>query len=141
LHNLGLLLLVHLFPGDMDAALRQVKAPEDAELRRTEAALIGIDHAQGGAWLAQRWHLPDLVVDTISGYAQEPLSEKAPVAALVGIARKQVDRLLATRVKRVERIAVAVPDWFPLAREEWREVVTDLLEQRDKLRTQAQSLS
>ncbi|MFA9461158.1 HDOD domain-containing protein [Thiohalorhabdus sp. Cl-TMA] len=141
LHNLGLLLLVHLFPGDMDAVLKEANAPDDAVLRAAEQERLGIDHAQAGAWLAQRWHLPALVVDTISGYPQSPPTNSSSVVGLVGFSRNQVDRLLASRAKRAERVTLTVPDWLCVPREEWREVVVELLEHRDKLREQAQSLS
>jgi HD-like signal output (HDOD) protein len=62
LHNLGLLAMVCVFPGEMEQALALAAASEAPDLRAQEQEVLGVDHHQVGGWLADRWHLPPEVV-------------------------------------------------------------------------------
>jgi len=65
LHNLGSLLLAHVFPEQMGLALRQfAKHPEDG-LCAIQRETIGSDFIQAGEWLVRRWHLPEAVVEVV----------------------------------------------------------------------------
>lgn len=65
LHNFGVLLLGHLFPDEcslLDAALRREPARPLPEL---EDELLGVSHAELGAWLMQAWNMPDELVSAV----------------------------------------------------------------------------
>lgn len=58
-HNLGVLLLVHLVPDLYAAVVRQM--PRDPDLLLvSEREQLGVDHREAGAWLAGKWHLPEV---------------------------------------------------------------------------------
>ncbi|MCG7870688.1 MAG: HDOD domain-containing protein [Candidatus Thiodiazotropha lotti] len=72
LMKIGVLVLVHLFPEDYDKVLVQKRQQgSDADILMLETEMLGINHRQAGAWLADRWHLPELVVSAIA-QANEP---------------------------------------------------------------------
>lgn len=70
--NIGLLALAHVFPGPMAEALRAL------ESRQQELSLLlrkrhGLDQYEAGAWLIERWRLPELyrkaIAQQSSGWA------------------------------------------------------------------------
>ncbi len=65
LHNLGLLLLVHVRPKDMEQALKLAGDKPGTRLIEHERDLIGTDHWAAGAFLCRHWQLPAVVADCI----------------------------------------------------------------------------
>ncbi len=65
LHNLGLLLLVHVRPKDMEHALKLAGDKPGTRLIEHERDLIGTDHWAAGAFLCRHWQLPAVVADCI----------------------------------------------------------------------------
>ncbi len=61
-HNLGLLVMVHVFAQDMARALALAPGATNAALAAVERTVVGVDHHRVGGWLADRWHLPREVV-------------------------------------------------------------------------------
>lgn len=59
LHSIGLLMLVHLYPEEMNQALLSYSAAPESRLADHIQAVLGIDHYQAGVWLGSRWHFPD----------------------------------------------------------------------------------
>lgn len=59
LHNFGLLILVNRFPKVMTEIFNVAKRHPDRRLVYTEQAVLDMDHHQAGAWLADKWQLPD----------------------------------------------------------------------------------
>jgi len=141
LHNLGLLLLVHLLPREMDALFESLGECDDADLRKAEKRELGLDHAEAGAILSQRWHLPEEVVNVISHYSASRPPRGMEKAGLVGFCRKQVDRLLLCESKKADQFTLRTPAWLHIEQAEWRGVVTDLAGRREALRQQAEDIS
>jgi len=58
LHDLGKVVLAHLAPAEYEAAgdLARSKA---WHIARAEHHLLGVDHAELGAWTAEQWNLPE----------------------------------------------------------------------------------
>ena len=67
LHNLGHLLLAHVFPQQLSQVIAEQAREQGADIRELEHKYLDTDRQQAGEWLARRWHLPDAVVDVI-GY-------------------------------------------------------------------------
>ena len=67
LHNLGCLLLAHLFPTQFSQAIAEWTQDQSHAMRDLELKYLDTDHLQAGEWLARRWHLPEAVADVI-GY-------------------------------------------------------------------------
>lgn len=69
-HNLGVLLLVHVVGEAYSAVLQEAKKPE-ANLRAIERERLGVDHRGTSLWLAEKWHLPPLII-TMMGQLGDP---------------------------------------------------------------------
>ncbi len=71
LHNFGLLVLAHCFPGELDQALGMVAGHPGVRLGEQERAVLGFDHHEAGGWLARKWHLPEVVIAVIEHHHEE----------------------------------------------------------------------
>jgi HD-like signal output (HDOD) protein len=63
LHNIGLLVLVYLYPDRMNAVL---ESADQQDLKQQECAAFGLDHYDAGAALLKHWNLPDVFTTTIA---------------------------------------------------------------------------
>lgn len=90
LHNLGELLLVHLWPQKMDQLLEQVAVDPDLDLCAAERDAIGVDHWAAGAFLCSHWQLPPIVSDSIEGLAGEAGFGESLMVELLRAARSWV---------------------------------------------------
>jgi len=59
LNNIGELVLVHLFPSEMNDVYTRLQGQEDVDLTNLQAEIIGITGHEAGAILAKKWHLPE----------------------------------------------------------------------------------
>lgn len=88
LHDVGKLILAEFLPEDC-ARVREVCVARGAPSYAVEREIIGATHAEVGARLAQKWRLPDDLVQAIEGH-HEPLPFKDPMtqrlAACLGVA-------------------------------------------------------
>ncbi|MEF8793359.1 HDOD domain-containing protein [Thiohalorhabdus sp.] len=141
LHNLGTLLLVHLYPEAMDGVLKGLDDPDDGHLRDAEMAAIGVDHCAAGAGLGRRWHLPDDVIGVIANYSTQRPEETGALPVQVGLCRQQVDALLATDKEDPATSALQVPQWLPIAQEHWNEGVGQMIRERGRLRNLARDMA
>jgi len=82
LFDIGILVLVHLFPAEYAQVLRE-GGGSHRELGPREEALVGISGRTAGAWLADRWHLPEMVVQVVE---QKPVAGSEVEVALVSLA-------------------------------------------------------
>lgn len=83
LFDIGILVLVHLFPQDYAQVVRRVREQPQQDLPSLEQELVGISSREAGAWLMDRWHLPVLTVQVL---AQLPATESKTEIALVRLA-------------------------------------------------------
>lgn len=69
LHKIGVLALVHLYPGQMNTVIAGREQPcNPIELLQREQETLQTDHAEVGAWLARKWHLPQVIVQVMENY-------------------------------------------------------------------------
>jgi HD-like signal output (HDOD) protein len=88
LHNLGELLLAHLWPQEMNEALRRQSQQPAVGLEAHERALLGTDHWAAGAFLARHWELPPVIGDSIELFPSPPKGGGGPpLLALLRAAR------------------------------------------------------
>ena len=86
LHDIGKVALDALFPASFLCAVHKAKM-EGKLLRETEREIMGMDHAEVGALLGQRWDLPCAVVGAIRyHHALESAGEHARLASLAALA-------------------------------------------------------
>lgn len=70
LHDIGILVMMIGMPQEMDAVLRSAKGEPRAH-HRLERELVGVSHAEVGAYLLGLWGLPFAVIEPIA-YHHEP---------------------------------------------------------------------
>lgn len=71
MHNIGLLLLGHLFPADLHALNKATLENPEIPLIDLEQRLFMIDHTEIGAWLMQKWNMPQEVIITVQKHHDE----------------------------------------------------------------------
>lgn len=81
LYDIGILVLAHLFPAEYAQVLGEGDGSH-RELSLREEALVGISSRTAGAWLVDRWHLPEMVVRVVQ---QKPVVGSEVEVALVGL--------------------------------------------------------
>ena len=67
LHDIGKMILDHCFPDEYEEVLK-VRDNDDCLLYEAEQKVLGIDHGVVGAIVAERWHLPEVLVQTLRGH-------------------------------------------------------------------------
>lgn len=68
LHNFGVLVLIDRFPTLMEDVFATARKFPERRLIYTEQSLLDMDHHQAGAWLAQKWLLPEDVSIVIENH-------------------------------------------------------------------------
>ncbi len=66
LHNLGLLLLVHSYPEQMNEILNKHQNGPPTTLIALEEANLSITHHETASWLAKKWGLPSVLTHIVS---------------------------------------------------------------------------
>lgn len=89
LHNIGLLVLVHLHPGEMDGAFAAYAADSSRTLGEHIRDTLGVDHYQAGVWLGSKWHFPrDLLLVMEHHYNAAYRGDHWPLVLLEGLAAR-----------------------------------------------------
>ncbi len=88
LAQIGLLAMVHVYPQPMGAIFTSLEGESHARAEALvcqEAAALGVNHCEVGAWLARRWHLPPMTVAVLEHHL-DPSWRGAhwPLSLLVG---------------------------------------------------------
>lgn len=65
LHDIGKV-IIRLNFGDDYRHLMELIDAKDVSLLEAENELLGVDHAEVGAWLAKSWHLPEKLIEPIA---------------------------------------------------------------------------
>lgn len=87
LFDIGVLVLIHLYPEDYALVLRKLRDNPLLNLSSLEEDLVGISSREAGAWLADRWHLPAMIVQVVE---QVPAQGACIEVVLVGMAAEWV---------------------------------------------------
>jgi len=69
LHNLGCLVLAHMFPVKLSKVYKIIQQDTEADLEALQQEHLGVDWVSAGEWLVSRWHLPDFVSDVMGSVA------------------------------------------------------------------------
>ncbi|MDJ0806873.1 MAG: HDOD domain-containing protein [Gammaproteobacteria bacterium] len=91
-HDLGKLLLAHLYPTDYAEALRAKRENPELSAAVMERQFVGISRAEAGAWLAKRWALPALIVDVLS--SQQDADDQCQLSVMVRLVNHCRDQFL-----------------------------------------------
>jgi putative nucleotidyltransferase with HDIG domain len=118
LHNIGKIVMHQFYPKELGEAFR-LNREENIPSLVAEQQVLGTDHAEVGAWLAEKWSLPSSIVESIRYHHQPNLAPSQGVLTAVvhlsaSLARAILDRNLRTQVN--EHLS-RDPSWEILARE------------------------
>ncbi len=93
LHNIGILLLGHLFPGQFDRLNEALRRHPEQDLRDLERDTIGVSHTELGRWLMDAWELPREVTEAVTDHHNpDHTGDYAVYANLVYIANALLQR-------------------------------------------------
>ena len=76
-HDIGKIVLAQYFHDDFEHALH-IAAAKQISLYEAEIRVFNISHAEVGAWIAKKWHLPASIVEAIE-YHHAPQKAHNPV--------------------------------------------------------------
>ncbi len=98
LHNIGLLVLVHLYPGEMNGAFAAYAADGSRMLGEHIRDALGVDHYQAGVWLGSKWHFPrDLLLVMEHHYNPAYRGDHWPLVLLEGMAARWANQVIDGR--------------------------------------------
>jgi putative nucleotidyltransferase with HDIG domain len=66
LHDLGRVVLLHLFPQEYHQMLTQLRDEPDADISKVEFDTFEVTHAVVGQWLGEHWHFPPPILQVIA---------------------------------------------------------------------------
>ncbi|MCB9357780.1 MAG: HDOD domain-containing protein [Calditrichaeota bacterium] len=118
LHNIGKIVLFQYFPNELTQAFK-ISEQESLPSIVAEQKVLGTDHAEVGAWLAEKWSLPDSIVESIRYHHQPHLApEHSVLTAIVHLASSLARAILAKDLReRVNTHLSQDPAWEVLAKE------------------------
>ncbi|MBM3225949.1 MAG: HDOD domain-containing protein [Candidatus Tectomicrobia bacterium] len=77
LHDIGRVVLLHLFPQEYHRMLTQMAGEPDVDMSKVEFDTFEVTHAVAGQWLGEHWHFPAPILQVIathhSTHAANPL--------------------------------------------------------------------
>jgi putative nucleotidyltransferase with HDIG domain len=86
LHDIGKLILSQYFTEEFEEILRLTR-DEDLYIGKAEEMVLGVTHTEIGLWLAEKWNLPDQLVDAIAHHhAPGRLERGAELPSLIHLA-------------------------------------------------------
>lgn len=71
LNNLGELVLVHLFPSEMNDVYTRLHGQSEVDMATLQTEIIGINSNEASTMLAKKWHLPESLL-TVFEHQHEP---------------------------------------------------------------------
>ncbi len=96
LHNIGYLVLAHVFPSKLSKVLAMVDADPTADPVALQREHLGVDWISAGEWLVGHWHLPEFIEKTIRSVSDpEYVAEGANDINLVRSSIQWLDGLSA----------------------------------------------
>jgi len=93
MHRIGLV-IIHLAYPDTARQLSTPEAPSGPQLLELERSLLGLDHCEVGAELAERWNFPPLIQNALRWCVQPLDPEAGPLAAIVNLSEAITHELL-----------------------------------------------
>lgn len=91
LHNIGMLLLVHIFPDEMGNVFKAQEQDANTPISEYEDKVLGCDHHQSGRMLLAEWQLPEESIAAAEFYGDINYSgEYADIVKVVSFCREWV---------------------------------------------------
>ncbi len=94
LHNIGLLMLGHLFPSDLLALNRAIDSTKNLPSVVVENKMLGADHTHTGVWLLRKWSMPAEVLTAVHQHHNPTYQgQHAEYVHLVMVADRLLERV------------------------------------------------
>jgi putative nucleotidyltransferase with HDIG domain len=135
LHDFGKVVFAEFMPAEFKLALEKSKE-QKLPLHQTELEFIGLNHAQAGKILAERWELSELLIDAIAEHHNYEPSDN--ILGDCVIAANQISKLLQFGDggnPQIDEFPVAIINRFGLNLSALTEALGDL----ESVKTEAQS--
>lgn len=118
LHNIGKIVLHQYYHNELEEAF-QIASAENIPSIVAEQRILGTDHAEIGAWIAEKWSLPNSIVESIRYHHQPNLApEYSVLTAIVHLSSSLARAILDSSVReRVNDHLSQDPAWEVLAKE------------------------
>jgi putative nucleotidyltransferase with HDIG domain len=84
LHDLGRVVLLHLFPQEYYQLLTQFAHEPEVDMSRVEFDTFAVTHAVAGQWLGEHWHFPPPILQVIATHHSTQATN--PLVAIVMLA-------------------------------------------------------
>ncbi|MFD2228982.1 HDOD domain-containing protein [Alkalimarinus sediminis] len=82
LHDIGKVLFAHFIPADYQQVLQKSEV-EKIPLHLAEKQLLGFDHSEIGAMIAEKWQLPTDLISSIRGHHTAVEQEQTPLSLAI----------------------------------------------------------
>lgn len=82
LHDIGKVLFAHFIPSDYQQVLLKADS-ENLPLYQAEKAILGFDHSEIGAMVAEKWQLPADLVSSIKNHHHLEIDDKTPLSLAI----------------------------------------------------------
>ncbi len=118
LHNIGKIVLHQYYPQELSKAFKLAN-DENLPSIVAEQRILGTDHAEVGAWIAEKWSLPSSIVESIRYHHQPQLApEHSVLTAIVHIASNLARGILTPSLRqRVNEHLAQDPAWEVVAKD------------------------
>jgi putative nucleotidyltransferase with HDIG domain len=114
LHDIGRLALASSFPDELAGALRH-RDERDCQLLDAERAVLGTDHCELGALIAEQWHFTAPVVEAIRGHHAPPAQGTPSLVDVVHVADNIAHALDVSALPDEMVPPLSLPAWTRLA--------------------------
>lgn len=96
LHNLGLLVLAHVFPQDMARIFANAPCCDDITLVQQERSVLCTDHHQAATWILRKWHVPERLLIAAQHYHEPGYRENDwQLCLLIGFCTRWIQQSFA----------------------------------------------
>ena len=82
LHDIGKVLFAHFLPNDYKKVLQKAEH-ENMPIHQAEKQLLGFDHSEIGAMVAEKWQLPAELVDSIKSHHATKNEDQSPLSLAI----------------------------------------------------------
>lgn len=136
LHDIGQLALAQ-FMDELFNKAYKLSSEQNILIQDAEKQIIGQDHAEVGAMLAEKWKLPDNLIHCIRNHHSMSEFDNAPLLDKTIFVSNQVSKLIVSkshRISEVEAIPEFIQDWLGMPLEKVAPSFTELNEEIKKAR-------
>jgi putative nucleotidyltransferase with HDIG domain len=85
-HDLGKVVISHALNGQSQELIRRIVERGDRPLLELEREVLGVNHAEIGAWLLRQWRLPECITEAVANHHAPPVQPRPLLSAVVHVA-------------------------------------------------------